>query len=93
MISEKPEGKLVMFPGTWNSNAVAEESLTPRARRLAEATTTIRSSQPFENHAQIKTVIEHFLNRQDYRGAAMFVTGLCTGLRISDLDRDRKSVV
>lgn len=85
LLTTTPEGKLVMFPGTWNSNTAAEEGITPRARRLAEATTTIRSSQPFENHAQIKTVIEYFLSKQDYRGAAMFVTGLCTGLRISDV--------
>ena len=69
---------IVYFPGV-------KEARTPRAKRLAEATTTIRTSQPLESHDQIQAVIDYFLNRQDYRGAAMFVTGLCTGLRISDL--------
>lgn len=69
---------LVYFPGV-------QEDLTPRAKRLAEASTTIRTSQPFETYDQIQAVIDYFLNKQDYRGAAMFVTGLCTGLRISDL--------
>ena len=69
---------IVYFPGV-------KETRTPRAKRLAEATTTIRTSQPLESHDQIQAVIDYFLNRQDFRGAAMFVTGLCTGLRISDL--------
>lgn len=71
---------LVYFPG-----AVQEEDLTPRARRLLEASTTIRASQPFENRDQITAVIDYFLSKGNYRGAAMFVTGLCTGLRISDI--------
>lgn len=70
--------KLYFFPGV-------QEEQTPRARRLAEASTTIRTSQPLENRDQVMAVINYFLDRNDYRGAAMFVTGVCTGLRISDI--------
>ena len=73
-----PKSNLVVFPGTWRGE-------TPRMRELEKASTTIRTSQPLETRGQVVSVIEYFLNRKDYRGAAMFVTGLCTGLRISDL--------
>lgn len=69
---------LYYFPGV-------QEEQTPRARRLAESSTTIRTSQPLENRDQVMAVINYFLDRNDYRGAAMFVTGICTGLRISDI--------
>lgn len=77
------KSNLVFFPGAWQSDA--EESTTPRTRELAKATTTIRTSQPLESREQIQKVIEFFEAKGDARGAAMFVTGLCTGLRISDL--------
>jgi integrase len=82
-VQSRTMGNLVAFPGVVLDDV--EEKQTPRGRRLAETSTTIMASQPFENYDQVKAVIDYFLNKRDYRGAAMFVTGLCTGLRISDI--------
>lgn len=84
-------GKIIAFPGADSVNmtslayTVEDENLTPRQKQLAKGVSAIKAAQPLESYAQVKAVIDHFLSQRKFREAAMFVTGVCTGLRISDL--------
>lgn len=54
---------------------------TIEKKELAEEHT----SEPFRNLSDINAVVKYFLNNQQYRNAMLFIAGICTGLRCSDL--------
>ncbi|MDD4089288.1 MAG: tyrosine-type recombinase/integrase [Tissierellia bacterium] len=43
------------------------------------------SAEPIKSVKDIKRIIQYFLNQKQYRNLMLFVVGICTGLRCSDL--------
>lgn len=43
------------------------------------------SAEPIKSTDDLKRIISYFLDNGKYRNAMLFITGICTGLRVSDL--------
>lgn len=50
-------------------------------KQLAEE----HSAEPIKNMKDIKRIVDYFINHEMYRNAMLFITGIHTGLRISDV--------
>lgn len=43
------------------------------------------SAEPIKSTEDLKRIVSYFLDNGKYRNAMLFITGICTGLRVSDL--------
>jgi len=65
--------------------ATTDDHLTPRQKELAKPDSRDMAVVPLESYDQVRSLIDWFESKQDYRDACLLTFGFCTGLRISDL--------
>lgn len=73
-------GKVIQFPVV---------SRTPVVRKNLLARSQTKAAEPLISYKEIKAMSDWFILHGKYRDNALFITGLCTGFRISDLVRLR----
>ena len=72
--------------GTEQANE-QDESVNPRYEGRQKKGVGTRTVQPYESFSQITRILDYLEYWDRYRDYALFMTGLSTGLRISDLVR------
>ena len=70
---------------TQTPNECIDDHLTPRQKELAKPDTKDMAVVPLESYDQVRSLIDWFESRNNYREACLLTFGFCTGLRISDL--------
>lgn len=81
--SEAPD--LYQAATTQTPNECIDDHLTPRQKELAKPDAKDMAVVPLESYDQVRSLIDWFESRNNYRDACLLTFGFCTGLRISDL--------